>query len=247
MGGMRDRQTLLSQWARLLADAAGKGALTRKSITISQAYVIAGPRAGAVELFAGLQSGALLSALSAHDCAMLRPLVPWSFVGDPQIYMAGRFVRVEAGWSDDLAEKLIRLPDLCDKPEGGGRWVAGKYEIGATVIPGLNDRTPHYLVAGATGSGKSVALRLAVLQLSADSSNQFILCDGKGGESLKALEHLPGVLAPCATAGPEIRNALGYAVRQMHERSANGGGNGLIIVVLDEFQELVQVVQVTIG
>lgn len=213
-----NRTELLTSWARHLADAARSGALTGKTCPISRVETISGPRAGALEIFAGLESGRLLRELSKSDCAVLRQFVPWRFRGDPQAFMSGRYVRVEAGWPSELAESVIRLPDLCEKPQGGGRWVAGKSETGHTIVPGLCDKTPHFLVSGATGSGKSIALKSAVLQLSADPSNDIVLVDGKMGESLKAVERLPNIIAPCAVEGPEVRGALGWAAAEMRRR-----------------------------
>jgi hypothetical protein len=234
-----NRTALLTSWARHLADAARSGALTGKPCPVSRVATMAGPRAGALEIFAGLESGRLLRALSKADCATLRQFVPWHFAGDPQAFMSGRYVRVEAGWPLELAESVIRLGDLCDKPQGGGRWVAGKSETGATVVPGLTDRTPHFLVSGATGSGKSVALRSAVLQLSADPDNSIVLVDGKMGEGLRAAERLPGIVGPCATEGLEVRAALGWAAAEMRRRYEAGYSDGRVIVIIDEFQELV--------
>jgi len=114
--------------------------------------------------------------------------------------MSGRYVRCEAGWPDGLAEKVIHLADLGQHPRNGGRWIAGKSETGATVVPGLTDKIPHFLVAGETGSGKSVALRSAVLQLSADPDNSIVLVDGKMGESLRA-EVIVGLLRKLAAQG----------------------------------------------
>ena len=140
---MNNRIELLNSWAKHLADAARKGALTGRPCPISRVETISGPRAGALEIFAGLESGRLLRALSKSDCATLRQFVPWHFVGTPQCFMAGRYVRVEAGWPPELAQSVIRLGDISDKPHGGGRWVAGVNEVGATVIPGLNAATAH--------------------------------------------------------------------------------------------------------
>lgn len=233
------RMDLLSSWARHLADAARSGALTGKPCPISRIETIAGPRAGVLEIFAGLESGRLLRTLSKADCATLRQFVPWHFAGDPQVFMSGRYVRCEAGWPSELADRVIRLGDISAKPQGGGRWVAGRSETGHTIVPHLDDRTPHYLVSGATGSGKSVALRSAVLQLSADPDNAIVLVDGKMGESLKAVERLPGILGPCATEGPDVRAALGWAAAEMRRRYKAGYNDGRVIVVVDEFQELV--------
>jgi hypothetical protein len=233
-----DRKNLLTSWAHYLANAARDGALTGRACPISRVETISGPRAGVLEIFAGLESGRLLRALSKVDCATLRQFIPWRFTGEPQAYMSGRYVRCEAGWPDGLAEQMIRLGDLCEKPEGGGRWVAGKSETGATVVPGLNDRTPHFLFSGATGSGKSVALKSAILQLSADPTNVIVLVDGKMGESLKAVERLPNIVGPCAVDGPQIRNTLAWVAGQMRQRYEAGYHDGRIIVVFDEFQEM---------
>ena len=234
----KGREELLRGWARYLADAARSGALTGKPCPVARVETISGPRAGALEIFAGLSSGHLLRALSKNDAAALRQFVPWAFAGDPQCFMSGRFVRAEAAWPDELSERMIRLGDLGKHPLGGGRWVAGKSESGATILPGLNDQTPHFLVSGATGSGKSVALRAAVLQLSADPANDLVLIDGKMGESLRAVERLPGVVGPVATDGPSARAALGFAAAEMRQRYEAGYHDGRVIVVFDEFQEM---------
>lgn len=235
----RNRAELLEVWARYLAGAARSGALTGRRCAISRVETIAGPRAGALEMLAGLQAGRLLRALTRDDCAMLRQFVPWDFRGNPQVFMDGRYLRVEAGWPEELSSGLIRLGELCRKPVGGGRWVAGQSETGATVVPGLNDRTPHYLISGATGSGKSVALRSAVLQLSGDADNALVLVDGKMGESLRSIERLAGVMGPCAVDGPQVRAALGWAAAQMRQRYEARYHDGRVIVVVDEFQELI--------
>lgn len=234
-----NRNDLLTNWARYVAAAARSGALTGQPCPISRIETIAGPRAGALEIAAGLSSGHLLRALSRDDAAALRQFVPWQFRGYPQVFMSGRYLRVEAGWPADLTESLIRLAQISKHPTGDGRWVAGKNETGQTIVPHLDDATPHYLISGATGSGKSVALRSAVLQLSADPANALVLLDGKFGESLRAVERLPGVLGPCAIEGPDVRAALGWAVAEMRRRYQAGYHEGRLVVVFDEFQELV--------
>jgi len=233
------RARLLEDWARYLAGAAGQGAFTRRPLTLRCEGVL-GPRAGALELYAGMDAPALLSALSRNNAALLRQFVPWSFTGEPAAYMAGRFVRVEAGWPPELAETMIRLADLSKKPELGGRWVAGKTENGATVVMGLTDATSNYLVSGQTGSGKSVALRSAVLQLARDPDNRLVLVDGKMGEGLGSLAHLPGVVGPVATDGPTARAALAWAATEMRRRYEASGHTGRVVVCVDEFQEFAQ-------
>jgi len=235
---MNTRGKLLTEWAGYIAHAAGSGALTGKPVEVQRTVGIVGPRAGALEMLAGLDAGRLLRAFSKNDGATLRQFVPWKFPGDPQIFMSGRYLRLEAAWPTELAETMIRLSDLGSRPKGGGRWIAGKAENGFAVVMGLGNETPHFLVAGSTGSGKSVALRNAILQLAQDKDNNIVLLDGKYGESLGQVAHLCDV-GPVATEGPEMRAALGWAYSEMRQRYEAGQHRGRLIVVFDEFQEAV--------
>lgn len=230
------QRQLLEEWARYLVGAAQQGAFTRSPLTL-QCQGIAGPRAGALQIYAGIEAPKVLRALARDGSALLRQFVPWQFTGEPACYLAGRYIRVEAGWPRELAETLIRLPDLGQNPKAGGRWVAGKNEAGLTVVVGLSDKTPHYLVSGQTGSGKTVALRSAILQLSRDRANRIVLVDGKMGEGLGSCQHLPGVVGPVAIEGPEARAALGWACLQMRERYLAGSRDDRLVVAVDEFQE----------
>ena len=235
------KQQYLASWAEYLLGAAHQGTFTRGKPLTLQIRGIAGPRAGALELFAGIQAPQVLASLEKKSAAALRQFVPWEFSGAPSAFMRGRYVRVEAGWSDKLAETMVRLSDLCQRPRLDGRWVVGKNEMGATVVAGLNDKTPHYLLSGASGSGKTVALRNAVLQLSRDPDNQILLVDGKMGEGLGSLATLPGVVGPVAVDGPSARSALTWAAGEMRTRyealGQGGNGHGRLVVVIDEFQE----------
>jgi hypothetical protein len=234
------RARLLEDWARYVQGAAGQGALTRGKAVALQMTGIVGPRAGALEVYAGMDAPLLLKTLGQNDAALLRQFVPWKFAGEPSAFMSGRCVRLEAGWPAELAETEIRLSDLSKKPEKGGRWIAGKTESGATVVMGLSDKTPHFLVSGASGSGKSVALRGAVYQLAQDAANKIVLVDGKMGEGLGSLAHLPGVVGPVATDGPTARAALAWAATEMRRRYEASGHTGRVVVCVDEFQEFAQ-------
>jgi hypothetical protein len=234
------RQPLLNQWAGAIDKAARVGALTgEKPISIKEIGTIAGPRAGALELDAGFDAGRLLRALAADDMALTRQFVPWSFVGQPAVYMQGRFVRVEAGWDDSLAQKMISVKELNTRPNGSGRWLAGMNERGRSVVLHLSDNAPHFLIAGTTGSGKSVCLRSMVTQLS-QRGDRLVLIDGKFGEGLRGLDHLPGVVGPLAADIDTARSALAWAVAEMIGRYEQGETDAArLVVVIDEVQELI--------
>jgi len=236
---MTDKAALLNDFATRVVKAASGGLLDKRPIEIRQVRTVAGPRAGALQVDAGLDAGRLLRVLSRDDCALLRQFVPWNFAGHPAAFMAGRWVRVEAGWSPELAESDIPLRALGPYPHGGGRWVLGKNEHGRTVAAGLNlDRTPHWLVSGATGAGKTVALRSAVCQLAADPHNRLVVVDGKRGASFRGLA-MAGMVGPVATRPDDWRAALVWAASAMRTRYDDPGGPGRLVVVVDEVQEVI--------
>jgi len=237
---MDGRINLLDRWASGIVGAAGAGALTRnrKPLRLRSVQTVRGPRAGALEIDAGLDSGQLLKVLSVNECALHRQFVPWDFKGAPSVYMTGRCVRLEAGWPDTVAEKDIPLKSLGQHPTGAGRWIAGKNEMGATVTLGIDDTKPHYLFGGWTGSGKTWALRSALAQLSQDPENRLVLIDCKWGDGLGALAHLPGLVGPVAMDAEAARAALSWAVTEMRNRYETGDHSGRVIVAIDEVQEL---------
>jgi hypothetical protein len=235
---MASKQHLLTDFAQRVARAATGGYLG-KPLQIQQVVTVAGPRAGALHIHAGLDAGRLLKALSASDSAALRQFIPWRFVGNPAAYMHGRAVRVEAGWPPELAESDIPLHALSPYPKGDGRWVVGLNEHGQTIVTGVNlDRTPHWLISGATGSGKTVALRSALIQLASDPQNRLVIIDGKRGASFRG-HGLRGMVGPLATRPSDWQAALLWAVNEMMERYENGG-EGRLVVAIDEVQEVIQ-------
>ena len=81
-------------------------------------------------------------------------------------------------------------------------------------------RMPHLLVAGTTGSGKSVGVNAMILSLlyrHTPEQVRFILIDPKKLE-FTVYEGIPHLLAPVITKAPEAVNALKWAVREMENR-----------------------------
>jgi hypothetical protein len=173
------RKHFLQDWANTVwRFSQDNSVFARKPIHLHQIMAVAGPRAGALEIDAGLDAGPLMKKLRADDHALHRQLIPWHFTGNPVVYMSRRYVRLEAGWPEGVAVTNIRLSEMGQNPRGNGRWIAGMNEYGATITLGFNDRVPHFLLGGYTGSGKTYAMRSAIAQLAQDAENQIVLIDG---------------------------------------------------------------------
>jgi len=232
------RKTLLTQLARTMETAAARG-LFGHPITLKQATLVNGPRAGALEIGAGFESGAMLRSLSSDDGATLRQLIPWEFSGEPSTFMSGRFVRIEAGWPKGISDDDIPLRALGQHPAGQGRWLVGRNERGHVLTAGLSDMTPHWLVSGGTGSGKTTALISMTDQLIRDPDNRLVLIDAKHGASLRRLSNARGLIGPLAGDVSSARAALAWCVNEMATRYSGGQDTRRIVIVCDEIQELV--------
>lgn len=127
---------------------------------------------------------------------------------------------------------------------------------GQSTVAGL-DKMPHLLIAGATGSGKSVminAFLASLLYRNSPSEMKLILVDPKQVE-LKPYEDLPHLLTPVITEPEKCISALKWAVAEMERRYtmlADAGKRNIedynklknqdhmpyIVIVIDELADL---------
>jgi DNA segregation ATPase FtsK/SpoIIIE, S-DNA-T family len=110
--------------------------------------------------------------------------------------------------SSDYADTVAKLP-LC----------LGKTIGGESVIVDLA-RMPHLLIAGTTGSGKSVAINTMILSLVyrlRPEQCRLIMVDPKMLE-LSVYDGIPHLLTPVVTDPKKAVVALKWAVREMEER-----------------------------
>ena len=110
--------------------------------------------------------------------------------------------------SNDYVDTTAKLP-LC----------LGKTIGGEPVIVDLA-RMPHLLIAGTTGSGKSVAINTMILSLLyrlRPEQCRLIMVDPKMLE-LSVYDGIPHLLAPVVTDPKKAVVALKWAVREMEER-----------------------------
>ncbi|MFH1153408.1 MAG: DNA translocase FtsK 4TM domain-containing protein [Pseudomonadota bacterium] len=95
----------------------------------------------------------------------------------------------------------------------------GKDILGAPVTAPL-DVMPHLLIAGATGTGKSVGLNSMIISLlykSTPDEVKFIMIDPKRIE-LSVYDGIPHLISPVVTDMKKATNALFWGVREMERR-----------------------------
>jgi DNA segregation ATPase FtsK/SpoIIIE, S-DNA-T family len=95
----------------------------------------------------------------------------------------------------------------------------GKDIVGNPVITDL-DKMPHLLVAGTTGSGKSVGLNTMICSLlykTTPDEVKLIMVDPKRIE-LSAYDGIPHLITPVVTDSKKATHALFWAVREMERR-----------------------------
>jgi len=133
----------------------------------------------------------------------------------------------------------------------------GKDIAGKTIVARL-ENMPHLLIAGTTGSGKTVcinALILSLLYRNSPADLKFVMIDPKMVE-LMPFNGLPHLLCPLVTEAKKAAAALNWVVNEMEERYrllAKAGNRNIesynekekklpyIVVVVDEFADLMVV------
>ena len=110
--------------------------------------------------------------------------------------------------NEKFKKKEIKLPIAIGK------------SISGTPIVGDLTMMPHLLIAGTTGSGKSVCINTIIVSLlyrHTPDKCKFILIDPKMLE-LSAYEGIPHLLCPVITDSKKAASALGWTVREMNNR-----------------------------
>jgi len=124
----------------------------------------------------------------------------------------------------NLKSADVRLHGILDSKQwksatGNLSFAIGKDISGAAVVAELASM-PHLLVAGQTGSGKSVMMNsilTSLLYRNAPSDLKMILVDPKKVE-MTSYEHIPHLLTPIVTEPEKAISALKWSVNEMERR-----------------------------
>lgn len=154
----------------------------------------------------------------------------------------------------------VKFDDLIERPSNGEKlpWALG-VDIGGNPVMVDIAKFPHLLMAGTTGSGKSVAMNTLILSLLKKlSANEckFIMIDPKQLE-MSVYADIPHLLSPIVTDSHKAVDALAWAVSEMEDRYRKMAGAGVrniggyneqaadklpyIVVVIDEVADLMMV------
>ena len=115
--------------------------------------------------------------------------------------------------------KEIIASSVFEKSKSNLTLCLGKDIVGNPVVAEL-DKMPHLLIAGATGTGKSVALNAMICSLlykSKPGEVKIIMVDPKRIE-LSSYDGIPHLITPVVTNPKKATNALFWAVREMEHR-----------------------------
>ena len=119
---------------------------------------------------------------------------------------------------------MIRLREVIDsdryKQEASALTLALGQDIGGGPVVSNLGKMPHLLVAGTTGSGKSVgvnAMLISMLLKATPDELRMIMVDPKMLE-LSVYDGIPHLLAPVVTDMKEAANALRWCVAEMERR-----------------------------
>lgn len=115
--------------------------------------------------------------------------------------------------------KEILTSSAFTKREGDLALCMGKDIVGAPVVVDLA-KMPHLLIAGATGTGKSVGLNAmicSILYFAKPDNVKFIMVDPKRIE-LSIYNGIPHLITPVVTDVKKATNALFWAVKEMERR-----------------------------
>ncbi|HSD12284.1 MAG TPA: DNA translocase FtsK, partial [Patescibacteria group bacterium] len=154
-------------------------------------------------------SNDLALTLAAHPIRIEAPIPGKSLVGIEVPNQAVAVVSLrEIVESKEFAQRKSSLTICLGKDVAGKPWIA---DLG---------KMPHMLVAGATGSGKTVCLNAIILSLiyqNGPDDLKLMLIDPKRVE-LPVYNGIPHLLTPAITEVPKIINALKWAISEMDRR-----------------------------
>ena len=196
---------------------------------------------------------------------------------DIALNLAAETIRIEApipgkhavGIEVPNAEnEIVHLRDIIDTPEFENHksklaFALGKDVAGKEIVTDIA-KMPHVMIAGATGSGKSVCINTLIASIiykAKPSEVKLVMVDPKVVE-LSVYNGIPHLLIPVVTDPRKAAGALAWAVQEMENRYATFASKGVrdlkgyneaveksdnigklphIVIIIDELADLMMV------
>lgn len=147
-------------------------------------------------------------ALAAHPIRIEAPIPGKSLVGIEVPNKSAAVVRLGS---------LMTFPEFTNSGPLG--FILGRDVSGEPIVGDIG-KMPHLLIAGATGSGKSVAIQALLISLLYKNSPEtlrLILIDPKRVE-LTMYNNIPHLITPVITEGKKSLGVFKWAIQEMEQR-----------------------------
>lgn len=207
---------------------------------------------GAKTRIVGIHRGPSVTRYEIQPAAGVRVSKITGLADDIALNLAAMSVRIEAPVPGKACigievpndhRDTVSLRELIDseeyrKAKGKLTFAVGK-DIEGNIIIGDIAKMPHMLVAGTTGSGKSVftnSIILSILYHASPDEVKLILIDPKKVE-FPIYNKIPHLLIPVVTEPLKAAGALGWAVNEMNKRYLMFEANN--VKNLQEFNDMV--------
>ena len=207
---------------------------------------------GAKTRIVGIHRGPSVTRYELQPAAGVRVSKITGLADDIALNLAAMSVRIEAPVPGKACigievpndhRDTVSLRELIDseeyrKAKGKLTFAVGK-DIEGNIIIGDIAKMPHMLVAGTTGSGKSVftnSIILSILYHASPDEVKLILIDPKKVE-FPIYNKIPHLLIPVVTEPFKAAGALGWAVNEMNKRYLMFEANN--VKNLQEFNDMV--------
>ena len=207
---------------------------------------------GAKTRIVGIHRGPSVTRYELQPAAGVRVSKITGLADDIALNLAAMSVRIEAPVPGKACigievpndhRDTVSLRELIDseeyrKAKGKLTFAVGK-DIEGNIIIGDIAKMPHMLVAGTTGSGKSVftnSIILSILYHASPDEVKLILIDPKKVE-FPIYNKIPHLLIPVVTEPLKAAGALGWAVNEMNKRYLMFEANN--VKNLQEFNDMV--------
>ncbi len=189
-----------------------------------------------------ISRGPTVTRYELQPCAGVKISKITNLADDIALNLATAGVRIEAPIPNKAAvgievpnkfTNVVGVREIIDSPAFTGSKsklsIALGRDIGGNAVVGDIAKMPHGLIAGATGSGKSVCINsiiMSILYKATPDEVKFLMIDPKVVE-LGVYNGIPHLLVPVVTDPRKAAGALGWAVTEMERRYKLFADNGV--------------------